>query len=198
MNSPAWFPTRSCRRPFAFIAEQKDMVKIKFTRRGRAECGAAAVEFAIVISLLVLILGGIIEFGRVLWYLDALTKATRDGARYLSTAAKPLDSGAAYDKAREIVVKAAKSAAFADQNGVWYRGAGLPGFDISNVIISCDPSCALPNQVPPTTPYYVTVSINNYSVAFGSWFAMPLPSGDWPLTPHTTMRYMCTESGKSC
>lgn len=164
----------------------------------RNQRGAAAVEFAIVISLLVLITGGIIEFGRVFWYLDALTKATRDGARYLSTAPKPLDSGAAYDKARKMVADAATSTASADQNGVWYRGAGLPGFDISNVSISCDPSCALPDQVPTTTPYYVTVSITGYNVAFGSWFAMPLPAGGWQLKPQTTMRYMCTESGKPC
>jgi len=141
--------------------------------------GAAAVEFAIVISLLVLILGGIIEFGRVLWYYDALSKATRDGARYLSTAATATDntfSLADMTKASDIVEDAATQ-------------AGLPGFDgsVSHVTIGCEPvtspSCKAPD--------YVKVEITGYSVAFGSWFAIPLPSGPWALTPHTTMRYMC-------
>ncbi len=162
-------------------------MKTKF-KNGRdcklKERGVAAVEFAIVISLLVLITGGIIEFGRVMWYLDALTKATRDGARYLSTAAKPL-SAADLTKARDIVERAASKE----------TGAGLPDFvGSANVAINCEPvtspSCAAPD--------YVTVSITGYSVAFGSWFAMPLPAGDWPLTPHTTLRYMCSESGVPC
>lgn len=147
-------------------------MKTKF-KNGRdcklKERGAAAVEFAIVISLLVLITGGIIEFGRVMWYLDALTKATRDGARYLSTSALPLDTS----KAKDLVVKAAIQ-------------AGLPGFAVGNVSITCDGGCVAPTG-------YVTVGITNYSVAFGSWFAIPLPAGDWPLIPHTTMRYMCDE-----
>lgn len=126
--------------------------------------GAAAVEFAIVISLMVLITGGIIEFGRVFWYLDALTKATRDGARYLSTSALPLDTSTA----QSLVVNAAER-------------AGLPG--VVNVTVSCDGGCLTPN--------YVTVAITGYSVAFGSWFAMPIPAGNWAISPQTTMRYMC-------
>lgn len=141
----------------------------------RHQRGVAAVEFAIVISLLVLITGGIIEFGRVLWYIDALTKATRDGARYLSTSTLPLDTG----KAQSLVVNAATS-------------AGLPGFVASNVNISCSPQCT------GTAPTYVTVAIN-YSVTFGSWFAIPLPAGNWALKPQTTMRYMCaTGATTSC
>lgn len=141
--------------------------------------GAAAVEFAIVISLLILITGGIIEFGRVFWYYDALTKATRDGARYLSTAALPVDAALPLvtDKAIELVVTAATQ-------------AGLPDFDEDNVRISCDPNCVAPDEV--------SVSITGYTVDFGSWFAMPLPAGSWELTPHTTMRYMCDGRGKSC
>lgn len=131
--------------------------------------GAAAVEFAIVISLLVLITGGIIEFGRVLWYYDALTKATRDGARYLSTSAPlPLDISNT-SKVKGLVVNAVTQ-------------AGLPGFGTGSVDISCNPNC--------TAPDYVTVA-TDYSVAFGSWFPIPLPSGPLALTPHTTMRYMC-------
>lgn len=131
--------------------------------------GAAAVEFAIVISLLVLITGGVLEFGRVIWYLDALTKATRDGARYLSTSTLPLDTSTA----QSLVVNAATN-------------AGLPGS--VTVTFSCTPLC--------TAPAYVTVA-TSYNVAFGSWFAIPVPAGTWTLQPQTTMRYMCAAGATS-
>lgn len=144
-----------------------------FRRSQKCQRGAAAVEFAIVIALLVLITGGIFEFGRVIWYSDALTKATRDGARYLSTSTLPLDTSTA----QTLVVNAATN-------------AGLPGFVGSNVTISCTPLC--------TAPAYVTVA-TRYNVAFGSWFAIPLPAGTWALQPRTTMRYMCaTGATSSC
>ena len=152
------------------------------------ERGVAAVEFAIVISLLVLIIGGIIEFGRVLWYLDALTKATRDGARFISSvsvgqigslavaATTPADCNSYSPVTANRLVYCAAVAAH------------LPGFTIGNVAVSCDGGSCTDNMIAPS---YVTVTIEDYSVAFGSWFAIPLPSGQWPLTPHTTMRYMC-------
>lgn len=67
-------------------------------RRGRAdrstsgracgERGAAAVEFAIVVPLLVLLLAGIVEFGRAYSAKISLQGAAREGARVLA-----LDSG---------------------------------------------------------------------------------------------------------
>lgn len=130
--------------------------------------GAVAVEFGFVIVLMMLIVGGLIEFGRVFWYLDALTKATRDGARYLSTVSLPIDTD---DATATALVKAAATQ------------AGLPGFDTDNVVITCDPDC--------DTPDYVTVSVTGYSVGLGSWFpSLTWASGNLPLGPHTTMRYM--------
>lgn len=149
--------------------------------------GAAAVEFAIVISLLVLIIGGIIEFGRVLWYLDALTKATRDGARFISSvsvgqvgslavaATTPDDCNSYSPVTADRLVYCAAVAAY------------LPGFTIGNVAVSCDGGSCTDN----IAPNYVTVAITGYSVDFGSLFSIPLPAGLWALTPHTTMRYMC-------
>jgi Flp pilus assembly protein TadG len=51
----------------------------------RAQRGAAAVEFAILAIPLLVILTGITEYGRALYYYNAIAKAARDGARLLST-----------------------------------------------------------------------------------------------------------------
>ena len=49
--------------------------------RRRHERGAAAVEMAILLPLLVLVLGGIIDFGRALYTQNIATNAAREGAR---------------------------------------------------------------------------------------------------------------------
>lgn len=46
--------------------------------------GLAIVEFAIVLPLLLILLLATAEFGRALYQYNTLTKAVRDGARYLS------------------------------------------------------------------------------------------------------------------
>jgi Flp pilus assembly protein TadG len=44
--------------------------------------GAATVEFAIVISVLLLLFAGILDFGHALYMSQAITNASREGARY--------------------------------------------------------------------------------------------------------------------
>lgn len=143
-------------------------------------------EFAIVIGLLVLILGGVIEFGRVFWYYDAITKATRDAARYMTTvptgsiateadaaATDPPYSAANPLRARSIVVNTVQA-------------AGVPSFISGNISITCLPA-ACQNGV---APGYVTVGVTNYQVSLGSWFPLPFGTVSIPLEPWTTMRYM--------
>jgi len=59
-------------------------MRTRYLRRSRTR-GVAAVEFAIVLIPLVTLALGVAEFGRAIWQYEALTKATRDAARYLST-----------------------------------------------------------------------------------------------------------------
>jgi Flp pilus assembly protein TadG len=51
------------------------------SRRGASDRGAAAVEFALVLPLLLLLVFGIIDFGRALNAQITLTQAAREGAR---------------------------------------------------------------------------------------------------------------------
>ncbi len=50
-------------------------------RRGRAESGAAAVEFAIIVPVLLLLVLGIVDFGYAFGQKLALNHAAREGAR---------------------------------------------------------------------------------------------------------------------
>lgn len=54
---------------------------MRLHRRLRSESGASAVEFALLLPLLVMILFGIIEFGMALYRQSILTNASREGAR---------------------------------------------------------------------------------------------------------------------
>jgi Flp pilus assembly protein TadG len=52
-------------------------------KKGARQKGVAAVEFAILLPMLLLIVFGITEFGRALYSYNTLVKATRDAARYV-------------------------------------------------------------------------------------------------------------------
>lgn len=56
----------------------------RFTLRGRQH-GVAAVEFALLLPLLLVLLAAPLFIGRVLWHYTVLQKAAHDAARYLST-----------------------------------------------------------------------------------------------------------------
>jgi Flp pilus assembly pilin Flp len=58
-------------------------------RRFRREEGAAAVEFALILTVLVVILFGIIEFGRAYSSLEIYVSAAREGARVAAVRGTP-------------------------------------------------------------------------------------------------------------
>lgn len=159
------------------------------------ESGSVVVEFALVITLLLLIVAGIVEFGRTFWYYDALSKATRDGARFLSNVS--VDSLG--DLAKAATAPSDCSDEYSDEDPITANrivycaafAAKVPDFDISNVDVRCDGSACVNG----TRANYVTVSVENYPVTIGGWIPFILPIGDatsWTLTlsPETTMRYM--------
>ena len=144
--------------------------------------GAAIVEFAIVLSLMLLITAGIFEFGRAFQYYDALAKATRDGARYMSTVPKATISSVAVSDAKNLVVAAANAANVA------------PTLTTTEVDVTClDAAGSTVPCADGTAPDSVQVTISGYSINIGG--VMPFVSGTTSYTgvtlaPHTTMRYM--------
>ena len=130
-----------------------------------------------VLTLLLLMAAGIFEFGRAFQYYDALAKATRDGARYMSAAPKATISSVAVVNAKDLVVTAANAANVS------------PTLTTGEVVVTCTPAACADG----TAPSDVEVSISGYSITIGG--VMPFVSGttSYPgvaLAPHTTMRYM--------
>ena len=147
--------------------------------------GVAAVEFGLLIILLLMIVGAIIEFGRVFWYYDALTKATRDGARLMSKADKAIIASVEINAARDLVVAAVNSAKVS------------PGLTTANVRVEClNATYSVTACVDGTAPENVRVTIINFDVVIGGLMPLFVATGglaDYDavtLAPHTTMRYL--------
>jgi Flp pilus assembly protein TadG len=71
----------------------------RLCRFGRAEGGAAAVEFAAVLGPLLLLIFGVFEFGRLLWVREALQETATAGARCMGMSATSCAAGGAYSSA---------------------------------------------------------------------------------------------------
>lgn len=101
------------------------------SHRDRSQQGVASVEFAVALPLLLLLLLAIAELGRMLSQYDTLTKATRDGARFLAANALSgststvLITGAVPAETEYLVV-------YGNINGS--GNPVLPGFVTTNVV----------------------------------------------------------------
>lgn len=148
--------------------------------------GVAAVEFAIVLVFLILVVAGIVEFGRAFWYYDALSKATRDGARILSMADRASFSSS-IDGAKSHVTTSANAAnlnpplAF-DQVSVTCLDASFGGTSCGSGV---------------DAPANIRVAITGYTIDIGGMIPFLSPTGGdattfsgIALAPYTTMRYM--------
>lgn len=76
-------------------------------QRFRSENGAAALEFAIVLPILIMLVMGIVEFSRAYNAKEALQYAVREGARELAIRNVPADA-VAVTRARAITLDGAK------------------------------------------------------------------------------------------
>lgn len=155
---------------------------------GKSQRGVAALEFALVIIFLLLIVSGIVGFGFSFWYYNALSKATRDGARLLSMAPVETVESVGVPAAIDLVVDSANDARLS------------PPLVEDQVTVTClDTAFAEIDCTDDTAPAYVRVEIldssgNGYPVTLGGFFPFFGVGGGGTFTtrftPHTTMRYM--------
>ncbi|MBC7861253.1 MAG: pilus assembly protein [Burkholderiaceae bacterium] len=79
--------------------------------RRRAQNGVAAIEFALIIPVIIMLMAAAYEFGRISWQYNTVQQAAYAGARYLSSAPRaeitsPAGRDAAVATARQIVLDA--------------------------------------------------------------------------------------------
>jgi hypothetical protein len=83
------------------LASAFGRVALTLRRTARGEEGTQLVELAIILPILLVMFGAVAEFGRFFYTYETLSKATRSGARYLSSEANGTTAEAA---ARNLVV----------------------------------------------------------------------------------------------
>ena len=143
-------------------------------RFARSERGTQLVELAIVLPVMLMLMGAVAEFGRFFYTYQTLAKATRAGARYLTTETA---TGAYDPKAENLVVYGNPA------------GTGSPvvsGLTTDQVRISRTGGTA-------AFPERVTVKIVGYTYEpifdLGKLVGSPSLSLRIDVSPSTTMRY---------
>ena len=144
----------------------------------KRENGTQMIEFAIVFPVLLLLFAGTTELGRLFHQYTTLAKATRAGARYLST---QQNVGTSTTAAKNVVMCG---------NAGGCGGAGqpaviVPGLAAANVVVTPPPATGV-------GPKFVTVEIVNYNYSYLVFNLNTMTGGNFniPLTPRTRMRYM--------
>jgi hypothetical protein len=86
-----------------------------WSRRFRSARGAALVEFAVALPLLLVLIAGIVDFGFVFQRYEVITNAAREGARLATVAGYPcVNGGAVEDRVREYLRTGLRVATVAD------------------------------------------------------------------------------------
>lgn len=133
----------------------------------RFQRGATTVEFAIVGALAMIVLFGCIEFGRLLFVMNALTEGTRVGARVAAVC--PINH------------PAAKRVAVFHRGDGTVTGAELSGLTEDNVVVSyLDANGGVTVAYPDVR--FVRVAIRDY----GFQFNVPFVARSMTLPPFTT------------
>jgi len=157
------------------------------------ERGSSVVELAIVFPILLMLFVGVAELGRLFYTYTTLAKATKVGARFLST---EKDAEATDDATKAAVkLRAAYLVVCGYESGCTETNGSpkktiVPGLTTSNVLVT------LPNTSPTFIgPRYVKVEITGYTFAplvFNMGGATNTSSSTFyfSLEPSTQMRYM--------
>jgi Flp pilus assembly protein TadG len=168
-------------------------LKQQISHLARREKGNATVELAIVFPILLLLFVGTAELGRLFYTYTTLAKATKTGARYLSTAPN-VTLAATQLKAQSLVVCGYESCTGNQPDGVTPKKPIVDGLDMANpansvavTVFSRTESGVIVN--------YVTVQIQGYTYPRGVYTLSGVTGAAnsliyRALTPKTTMRRM--------
>ena len=142
----------------------------------RREAGTQLVELALVLPIMLMMLASIAEFGNFFYTYSTLAKATRGGARYMTSKSF---NAAEKDKAKSLAV-------YGDANAGCAGTPVLKGLSCANVDVQgVGGSAGFPDQVA------VKVIDYNYQPLFDlgkltkNTFSLAVP-----VSPSTTMKYL--------
>lgn len=144
----------------------------------RVQGGVAAVEFALIIPVIIMLMAAAYEFGRMSWQYNTVQQAAHAGLRYLSSVPRaeitsPAGSDAAVATARQIVLAALSAGGVA----LPYPGA---------LIVTCF-SCGSASLTPSAMQVYLAVPLVQRDSVFAGisagWFSTV------PLTANITVPY---------
>jgi Flp pilus assembly protein TadG len=131
-------------------------------RRTRVARGQSLVEFAIILPVLMLILGGIIQFGVLFWAQNTLTQIARDTGRWAATqTVSPCSAGAAAIQSQATAI-AGNSSLLAPGNPVTATATWTPSGG------TCPP---VDNQ----TAYFVKITLTHDVPSFLPFLNYALP-----------------------
>ena len=167
-------------------------MKHKLRKTVKREDGSSIIELAIVFPILLVLFVGIAELGRLIYTYTTLAKATKTGARYLSTSRNVTkgdtdEIAAAKEEARSLVV-----CGYLDCTN---KPPIVPGLTTAKVTI-CDNYSVPCTPVIPAGPIkYFRVEITDYPYTPGVWNLETMAGGGsstiyFSLSPNTEMRYM--------
>jgi Flp pilus assembly protein TadG len=158
-------------------------MQIANARRRRS--GVTVVESAFVLSICLLFLFGIFEFGRYIMLLQIMTNAAREGARYAAVTTNDASANPTLD------VQNYTLAAMAGQDGQLTGTGGIP-FDQTTMIqvYRCDPTTFQPVDVNgnPVSPWTNAPYTN---AGFGQPIAITITGNFTPAVP-TFLQMMST------
>jgi Flp pilus assembly protein TadG len=159
----------------------------------KSERGSSVVELAIVFPILLMLFVGAAELGRLFYTYTTLAKATKVGARYLTTqieaeSTDPTVTNPLRTRVANLVVCGYTDGCTGDQPDGTPKRAVVPGLMASNVLVTLPLASTL-------GPRYVKVEITGYSFPpgvfnLGGATGISSTAFYFALEPATRMRYM--------
>jgi Flp pilus assembly protein TadG len=172
-------------------------LKNRLSRLIGHEGGSSIIELAIVFPILLILFVGTAELGRLFYTYTTMVKATRTGARYLSTSRNAVNGNAtqitaAKAEARNMVVYGCADRTVAPCSTTPPIVLGLTPANVNicdNFSVPCNP------VLPGGLTKYFRVEITGYNYAAGVWNLATMTGKTsstfyYPLKPGTEMRHM--------
>ncbi len=172
----------------------------------RSATGQTLVEFALVIGLFMLVVGGIVQFGLILWSQNAITEIARDTARFAVTQSVTPCESSRPGVALTANTLASRASLVGYQSGSWtatsIAGVGARGVGADwpiparppDIPVAEWPGSIFATDCPPADnriPWFVRVRVNHVVPIFMpglQFIAPPCASPGFCITSTTELR----------